>query len=119
MPAYPSQFASQEPMERRVKRMREQLARGGDVAQAALLECFPSGFWLYPDPSGGRYLWAHTRTALAADWESKLDANGHLPPKFWPHVYNAATEDQIVGNSMVAGARYTYFRRRRALRRVA
>jgi hypothetical protein len=112
MPAYPMQLASREPFERRVRRMREQLAKGGDAAQGALLDVFPDGFWLAPDPNGGRYLWAHARTALPGDWRSRRDADGYLPAEHWPRVYDAATEavapdaaTEVVGNSLVAGAR--------------
>ena len=88
--------------------MREQLTQGGEKAQSVLRKLFPAGFWLYPDPNGGRYLWAFTQTALEADWESKLDARGHLPAEHWPRVYSAAeaapVAAEVVGNSMVAGA---------------
>jgi site-specific DNA recombinase len=111
LPPYPTHIAPREPMERRVRRMREQLAKGGDAAQGALLEVFPDGFWLAPDPNGGRYLWAYARTALAHDWRSKVDENGMLPGEHWPRVYDAPTEvvapaviTEVVGNSMVAGA---------------
>jgi len=80
------------------------------------MELFPIGFGLSPDPSGC-YLWAFTQTALAADWATHLDADGHLPAQYWPRVYSAATEletpraaiTEVVGNSMVAGARFRCF----------
>jgi len=100
----PAQKASREPIERRVKRMRDQLAKGGDTAQAILRELFPSGFLLYPDPNGGRFLWAHARTAVAADWESKLDERGHLPGEHWPRVYDAETAAEADRKFVVAGA---------------
>ena len=94
--------------------MRAQLAQGGERAQGVLRELFPVGFWLYPDPNGGRYLWAVTQTALPADWQTLVDAKGYLPAQHWPRVYSAATEGavtaaaptEVVGNSMVAGACY-------------
>lgn len=70
--------------------MRAQLKQGGEIAQGVLRELFPPGFWLYPDPSGGRYLWAVTQTAPATDWQSHIEADGHLPAEYWPRVYNAA-----------------------------
>jgi site-specific DNA recombinase len=116
MPACPPHIASREPIERRVKRMREQLAKGGDIAQGVLLELFPIGFWLRPD-SSRRFLWAITQTALPDDWRTQVDANGYLPAHVWPRVYSAATEleappseiTEVVGNSMVAGARYRHY----------
>jgi site-specific DNA recombinase len=111
MPVRPPHIASREPIERRVARMREQLAKGGDIAQGVLMELFPIGFWLRPD-SSGRFLWAITQTALPDDWRMRVDANGYLPADVWPRVYSAATElevppaeiTEVVGNSMVAGA---------------
>jgi hypothetical protein len=52
-PALPH-IVAREPMERRLARMRAQLKQG-EIAQGVLLELFPGGFWLYPDPDGGRY----------------------------------------------------------------
>ncbi len=97
----PAYITSREPMARRVERMLDRLAKGGEVAQIALRELFPAGFMLCPDPNGGRYLWVHTQTA-SPDVAALLDADGNLPPQHWPRVYNGATGE--VGNSMVAGA---------------
>ena len=105
LPAYPRQFASREPIERRVRRMREQLAKGGDAVQGALPEVFPNGFWLAPDPNGGRYLWAYAQTALPDDWRTRKDADDYLPAEHWPRVYDAPTDavapaviTEVVGN---------------------
>jgi Recombinase zinc beta ribbon domain len=118
----PAHKASREPIERRVKRMREQLAKGGEIAQSVLRELFPIGFKLSPDPNGGRYLWASTQTALPADWLSKRDADGQLPGEYWPRVYFVTTcetpdaktpvisASYQVENSMVAGGRFVNFR---------
>jgi chaperonin GroEL len=108
IPVAPAHLVSREPMERRVERMRTKLAKGGEIAQGVLRDLFPTGFWLYPDPNGKRHLWAHAMTGLATDWQSYLDADGHLPGKYWPRVYSAADAAPVaakeVGNSMVAGA---------------
>ena len=48
---------STESVERRVKQMRERLAKAGEVANSVLRELFPRGLWLEPDDSG-RLLWA-------------------------------------------------------------
>jgi hypothetical protein len=108
-PVAPAHLVSREPLERRVERMRAQLAKGGEIAQGTLRDIFPTGFWLSPDPNGGRYLWVRTQTALADDWLSKRDADGHLPAEHWPRLYSAAVAApvaaEVVGNSMVAGAR--------------
>jgi hypothetical protein len=88
---------------------RGQQACCGEIAQGVLRDLFPTGFWLYPDPNGKRHLWAHAMTGLSPDWQSHLDADGHLPGKYWPRVYGAADSAPVaagkVGNSMVAGAR--------------
>jgi site-specific DNA recombinase len=108
IPVAPAHLVSRDPMERRVERMRAQLARGGEIAQGVLRDLFPTGFWLYPDPDGKRRLWAHAMTGLSPDWQSYVDADGHLPGKYWPRVYSAADAAPVaagvVGNSMVAGA---------------
>lgn len=92
---------------RPAERLRAQLAKGGEIAQGVLRDLFPTGLWLYPDPQGKRHLWAATQTALAPDWQSQLDADGHLPGEHWPRVYGGVVEAPVgtgkVGNSMVAG----------------
>jgi hypothetical protein len=108
MPAALPHIVAREPMERRLARMRAQLRQGGEIAHGVLLELFPGGFWLYPDPNGGRYLWAVTQTPLAADWRSYIEAGKCPPAEHWPRVYSAAEAATVaakeVGNSMVAGA---------------
>lgn len=54
IPVAPAHLVSREPMERRVERMRAQLAKGGEIAQGVLRDLFPTGFWLYADPNGKR-----------------------------------------------------------------
>ena len=95
--------APQESVERRITRMLERLAQGGDVAQAVVRELFPGGIWLYPDPEGGRFLWAYAQTALPENWQTLVDANGYLPAQAWPRVYSViATESRndvkVAGN---------------------
>jgi hypothetical protein len=72
-------------MERRLARMRAQLRQGGEIAQGVLLELFPGGFWLYPDPDGGGYLWAVTQTALTSEWRTsgrrRVPARATLAPR--------------------------------------
>jgi hypothetical protein len=104
MPAALPHIVARESMERRLARMRAQLRQGGEIAQGVLLELFPGGFWLYPDPDAGRYLWAVTQTALTAEWQRHLDAGECPPAQHWPRVYSAAEAAREVGNSMVAGA---------------
>ena len=73
--------------------MLKRLEQGGEVAQGVVRELFPAGIRLYPDPDSGRFLWAHARTTLPADWVTHLDANGHLPPQYWPRVYNVIANE--------------------------
>jgi hypothetical protein len=101
IPMAPPHLVSRDPMERRVERMRARLAKGGEIAQGVLRDLFPTGFWLYPDPKGSRHLWAHAMTGLSPDWQSYLDADGHLPGKYWPRVYSAATESEPVAAEKV------------------
>jgi hypothetical protein len=87
--------APQMSVEHRVARMLEQLAQGGEVAQGVVRELFPGGIWLYPDPNGGQFLWAHAQTAMPTNLTSLLDPKGYLPPAHWPRVYNEiATESR-------------------------
>ncbi len=85
--------AHQESVGGRVARMLGRLEQGGEVAQGVVRELFPGGILLYPDPDGGRFLWAHARTTLPADWLAHLDANEHLPAQYWPRVYNQILND--------------------------
>lgn len=59
----PTRGDRRESVEERVKRMRERLAQGGEVAQGVVRELFPGGVWLYPDPDGKRHLGAYAVTA--------------------------------------------------------
>ena len=69
-------------------RMLERLARGGEVAQGVVRDLFPGGIWLYPDPNGGRFLWANAQTALPTDWRTHIDPDGYLSPNACARVYN-------------------------------
>jgi hypothetical protein len=100
IPVAPAHLVSREPMERRVERMRAQLAKGGEIAQGVLRDLFPTGFWLYPDPQGKRHLWAATQTALAPDWQSHLDPDGHLPAEHWPRVYGGVVEAPVAAGKV-------------------
>jgi hypothetical protein len=62
--------------------MLKRLEQGGEVAQGVVRELFPGGITLYPDPEGGRFLWAHARTTMPADWLTHLDANAVELPVF-------------------------------------
>lgn len=42
-----------ETVERRIERVHERLAEGGELAQGAVSEVCPAGIWLYPDPDCG------------------------------------------------------------------
>ncbi len=67
--------ASMEPLARRVARMRERLAKGGDVARAALREVFPDPIWLQVAPSGKHFYAIFEdgiRAALGFDDTAKL-----------------------------------------------
>jgi len=87
--------APQMSLERRLARMLDRLAQGGEVAQGVVRELFPGRIWLYQDPNGGRFLWAHAQTAMPTDWTSLLDAKSYLAPEHWPRVYNEiATESR-------------------------
>lgn len=89
--------AQQESVERRVARMLEKLAQGGEVAQGVVRDLFPGGIWLSPDPNGGRFLWATAQTAMPR-LETLVDAEGFTLPEAFPRVYNAvATAAQSVG----------------------
>lgn len=78
----------QQSVERRVARMLERLAEGGEIAQGVVRELFPDGVWLYPDPKGGRFLWAYAQTAWPADWATMFDSKGRLSPYAFRRVYN-------------------------------
>jgi hypothetical protein len=106
--------APQESVERRVARWLEQLEQGGEIAQGVVRTLFPDGIWLYPDPNGGRFLWAHARSEMLYP-AGLVDADGRSLAEGFPSVYNViATAGPIaaptieaaekVGNSMVAGA---------------
>ena len=49
--------------EHRVKRMREQWARGEEVVQGVLRQLFPPDLWLYPGSRWRAVLWAVAQTA--------------------------------------------------------
>jgi hypothetical protein len=55
---------SSEPVERRVARMRERLAKGGEIAHGVLRQVFPDSIWLQADESG-KHFWAISRTVFA------------------------------------------------------
>ena len=80
-----SRKASQEPVERRAKRMLEALAEGGPAARSVMQALFPRSIWLQRDATG-RFLWA-------------CFADGVGAALFDQEV----TEFPLVGNSMVAG----------------
>ncbi len=84
--------APQGSTESRMRRILKQLEQGGPVAQGVVRELFPGGIWLYPDPDGGRFLWARAQTAFPAEWRTNLDANGYLPPQHWARIYNVLAE---------------------------
>jgi hypothetical protein len=67
----PARRASSEPVARRVERMRERLAKGGEIARGVLREIFPDSIWLQEDASG-KHFWAifedWVRAALFDDW---------------------------------------------------
>jgi len=97
--------APQESVEQRVARMLDRLSQGGDIAQGTVRELFPGGIWLYPDPEGGRHLWAVAQTATPP-LQTLLDAEGNPLPwssvESFPRVYNAiageARNDLKVGD---------------------
>jgi hypothetical protein len=65
------------------------------------------GIWLYPDPNGGRFLWAHAQTEMLYP-SGLVDANGRSLAEGFPRVYNAVAtvetaEKKVVGNATVAG----------------
>jgi hypothetical protein len=105
--------APQESVERRVERILERLAQGGEIAQSVVRELFPDGLWLYPDPEGGRFLWAAAQTAMLYP-AGLVDADGRSLAEGFPRVYNAITTveaaEPVVGNSMVAGAGFSTHR---------
>jgi hypothetical protein len=94
--------ASAESIERRVERMLDRLAEGGEVAQGVVRDLFPGGIWLYPDPDGGRFLLAAAQTALPPR-VTLVDADGKPLPwssaDSFPRAYGAATNEvQQVGD---------------------
>jgi hypothetical protein len=70
-------------VERRVTRMLEKLAQGGEVAQGVVRELFPGGIWLSADPDGGRFLWATAQTAMPR-LETPVDTDGCRCPRLSP-----------------------------------
>jgi site-specific DNA recombinase len=89
--------APRETVEQRVERIREKLATGGEVAQEVVRDLFPAGIWLYPDPNGGRHLWAYAMTA-GPQLSGLVDVEGRALTDAFPRVYNAvAAENRKVG----------------------
>jgi hypothetical protein len=86
-----SRKSPSEPVERRVERIRERLAEGGEIAQGVVREIFPEGLWLYPDPNGGRFLWALAQTAIVHP-AGLVDAEGRSLAEGFPRVYNVVAE---------------------------
>jgi hypothetical protein len=76
-------------VEQRVARIRERLGEGGEIAQGVLREIFPSGIWLYPDPTGEQQLLAYALTAIENP-AGLVDADGHALAEGFPRVYLAA-----------------------------
>jgi hypothetical protein len=116
-----SRRVPQECLERRLARMLERLAKGGEVAQGVVRELFPDGIWLYPDRNGGGFLWAQAQTPILHP-AGLVDAEGRSLAEGFPRVYNVIAgqaRNDVRVDEVVAGARYGYFRRRRALRRAA
>lgn len=95
--------ASRESVERRVERMLERLAEGGELAQGVVREVFPAGIWLYPDPEGGGFLRAYAQTALLHP-AGLVDAEGHAMAEGFPRVYNAIAGESRPGAKRVAGS---------------
>ena len=53
---------------------------------------FAEGIWLFPDPNGGRFVWAHAQTPIL-NAAGLLDAEGRSLAEGFPRVYNViATE---------------------------
>ena len=82
-----SHKAPSESVETRLARMLERLESGGEVAQGVVRELFPDGIWLYPDPNGGRFLWAHAQTAILHP-VGLVDAEGRVLAEGFPRIYN-------------------------------
>jgi hypothetical protein len=82
------------------------LAQGGEVARSVVRELFPGGIWLYPDPDGGRHLWAYAQTAMLHP-AGLVDSEGRSMAEGFPRVYSGvATEprnDQGVDGSGSGG----------------
>jgi hypothetical protein len=93
----------EESLDRRVERILERLAQGGEVAQGVVRELFPDGVWLYPDPNGGRFLWAQGQTAWPANWASLVDTEGRPLADAFPRVYNEIA-NEIQSDVSVAGS---------------
>ncbi len=87
---------------RRIERLRERLAEGGELAQGVVAEIFPTGIWLYPDPDGGGFLRAYAQTALQHPG-GLIDAEGRALAEGFPRVYSAVAGEARRGTKRVAG----------------
>ena len=95
--ATPTQVRAQreaESIERRVARMRDRLAEGGEIARETLRELFPSGIWLEPDHER-RFLWALAQTAWPADSACLRAADGMALPEAFPMIYRGRCDGEV------------------------
>jgi site-specific DNA recombinase len=98
LPRASQRQAAQEPIGKRAARLRERLAAGGEFAQAAMRELFPTSIWLERDPSG-RFLWARAQGAWPAPGSWSLTRDGMAPPEAFPMIYRAGMGQVDVSGS--------------------
>jgi site-specific DNA recombinase len=88
LPRAAHQKTTSEPVQKRAARVRDRLAAGGELAQAAMRELFPDAIWLEADASG-RFLWARAQGAWPALESWEYDRNGGAPAEAFPMIYAA------------------------------
>jgi site-specific DNA recombinase len=80
-------------IERRAEQMREQLAKGGEVARHVLRDIFPDSIWLTPDDSG-RFLWAVFDGGLRVALLEELMGVQYSRPEDFPLVVENSAESR-------------------------
>ena len=94
---------ARETVERRIERLHERLAEGGELAQEVVAEISPTGICLYPDPDGGGILRAYAQTALQ-HLEGLIHAEGRAVAPGFPRVYDAVAGESRREMKRVAGS---------------
>ena len=98
LPRAAQQKTAGEPVEKRAARIRDRLAAGGELAQAAMRELFPTSIWLERDASG-RFLWARAMGAWPAPESWSYTRDGMAPSEAFPMIYRVGMGQVDVSGS--------------------